>query len=133
VSIVIFFPTFRQIHVTRENIFSPSTLNIFEPLPDKPHGTSSPMRLHLDTTNSGANAVGAGTGATPGERTNRSGGAGDGSSTDRVAVSGASQAWAASFSDRSARIQQLTADVRGGSYQVSSAAISQSIVSSARL
>jgi len=91
------------------------------------------MRLHLDTTNSGANAVGAGTGATAGERTNRSGAGSDGFSTDRLAVSGASRAWAASFSDRSARIQQLTADIRGGTYNVSSAAISQSIVASARL
>jgi hypothetical protein len=91
------------------------------------------MRLHLDTTNNAANAVGAGAGATPGERTNRAGGAGDGFSTDRIAVSGASRAWAASFSDRAARIQQLTADVRGGTYQVSSAAVSQSIVASARL
>jgi hypothetical protein len=91
------------------------------------------MRLHLDTTNSGANAVGAGTGPTPGERTNRSSGAGDGFSTDRVAVSGASRAWAASFSDRAARIQQLTADVRGGTYNVSSAAVSRSIVASASL
>ncbi|HXE63539.1 MAG TPA: flagellar biosynthesis anti-sigma factor FlgM [Bryobacteraceae bacterium] len=91
------------------------------------------MRLHLDTTNTGANAVGAGTGAAPGERTNRSGAAGDGFSTDRVAVSGASRAWAASFADRAARIQQLTGDVRSGTYNVSSAAISRSIVSSARL
>jgi hypothetical protein len=91
------------------------------------------MRLHLDTTNSGANAVAAGTGATPGERTNRAGGASDGFSTDRIAVSGTSQAWAASFLERAARIQQLTADVRSGTYQVSSAAVSQSIVASARL
>jgi hypothetical protein len=133
VSIVIFLPTFRQIHADHENIFSSSTLNIFESSPDKQHGTSSPMRLHLDTTNSGANAVGAGTGAAPGERTNRSGGAGDGFPTDRVAVSGASRAWAASFSDRAARIQQLTEEVRGGAYHVASAAVSQSIVASARL
>jgi hypothetical protein len=91
------------------------------------------MRLHLDTTNTGTNAVGAGTGATPADGKNRTSGGGDGPSSDRVAVSGASSAWAASFSDRAARIQQLTADVRGGTYHVSSGAISQSIVAGSRL
>jgi anti-sigma28 factor (negative regulator of flagellin synthesis) len=89
------------------------------------------MRLHLDTTNTGA--IGAGSVGAPSGRGNGSAAAGDGISTDRVAVSGASRAWASSFSDRSARIKQLTADVRGGTYSVSSAAISQSIVASARL
>jgi anti-sigma28 factor (negative regulator of flagellin synthesis) len=89
------------------------------------------MRLHLDTTNTGA--IGAGSIGAPSGRGNNSAAAGDGLSTDRVAVSGASSAWAASFSERSARIQQLTADVRGGTYNVSSGAISQSIVASARL
>lgn len=93
------------------------------------------MRLHLDTTNAGAStgAPGAGAIGNPGGRTNDAGGAGDGASPDRVAVSGASRAWAASFSDRAARIQQLTAAVRNGTYSVSSAALSQSIVASARL
>lgn len=89
------------------------------------------MRLHLDTTNT--SAIGAGSIGAQSGRSNNSAAAGDGLSTDRVAVSGASRAWAASFSDRSARIQQLTADVRGGTYNVSSAAVSQSIVASARL
>ncbi len=89
------------------------------------------MRLHLDTTNTGA--IGAGSIGGPSGRSQGGAAAGDGLSTDRVAVSGASRAWATSFSDRSARIQQLTADVRSGTYSVSSAAVSQSIVASARL
>jgi hypothetical protein len=94
------------------------------------------MRLHLDTTNAGggASAIGAGSGApAPGGRTNDAGSAGDSFPADRLAVSGASRAWAASFSDRAARIQQLTSDVRSGTYQVSSAAVSRSIVLSAGL
>ena len=50
---------------------------------------------------------------------------------DKVAVSGASSAWAASFSDRAARVSQLTAAVQGGTYRVPSAAISQAIVANA--
>jgi anti-sigma28 factor (negative regulator of flagellin synthesis) len=48
-----------------------------------------------------------------------------------VAVSNASSAWSTSFSDRSARVSQLTAAVQSGTYNVSSAAISQSLVASA--
>jgi anti-sigma28 factor (negative regulator of flagellin synthesis) len=48
-----------------------------------------------------------------------------------VAVSGASSAWSTSFSDRAARVSQLAAAVQGGTYHVSSAALSQSIVASA--
>jgi hypothetical protein len=91
------------------------------------------MRLHLDTTNGGAGAVGAGPATAPGGRSNLTGAEGDALSPDRVAVSGASHAWAASFSDRAARIQQLTANVQNGTYQVPAAAVSQSIVASARL
>ena len=97
------------------------------------------MRLHLDTSNVASNAAGA-TGAINGpgavSPAGRSGDGlsnvgGDSLSFDRVAVSGASRAWASSFSDRSARIQQLTSAVQGGTYQVSSAAVSQSIIASA--
>lgn len=55
----------------------------------------------------------------------------DPASRDSVAVSTASSAWSASFSDRAARVSQLTAAFQGGTYNVPSAAISQSIVASA--
>jgi anti-sigma28 factor (negative regulator of flagellin synthesis) len=98
------------------------------------------MRLQLDTGNTTqapetANG-GSGVGSTAninGNYQTYKGGIGAGSSLngDSVAFSGASQAWSASFSDRAARIGQLTAAVQNGSYQVSSAAIGQSIVASA--
>lgn len=93
------------------------------------------MRLHLDTTSAGGQTEAvSGNGALSqagraGERWSNAGG--DGLSPDRVAVSSASRAWAASFSDRSARVQQLTAAVQNGTYQVASSAVSQSIVASA--
>ena len=55
----------------------------------------------------------------------------DSGSRDSVAVSSASSAWSASFSDRAARVSQLSAVVQNGTYRVASAAISQSIVASA--
>jgi anti-sigma28 factor (negative regulator of flagellin synthesis) len=99
------------------------------------------MRLHLDTSNTtaatestSANPALSGTGkANAGLATSGSGGASASGSRDTVAVSGASSAWSASFSDRAARVGQLSAAVRGGTYHVSSSAISQSIVSSAAI
>ena len=99
------------------------------------------MRLHLDTSNSAGSAEATNAGA-PSSAAARSGlapgstGGGisqtaDAGSRDSVAVSGASNAFAASFSDRSARVGQLAAAVQAGTYHVSSAAISQSIVASA--
>jgi anti-sigma28 factor (negative regulator of flagellin synthesis) len=52
-------------------------------------------------------------------------------SNDSVAVSSASSAWSASFSDRASRVAQLTSAFQSGTYSVSSAAVSQSIVASA--
>lgn len=98
------------------------------------------MRLHLDTSNIGTtaettnansslSAAGKSTGLnTPGAGNST---ASDPNVRDSVAVSTASSAWSASFSDRAARVSQLTAAVQGGTYHVSSAAISQSIVGSA--
>jgi hypothetical protein len=102
------------------------------------------MRLQLDTNGSIGSAeaasqngplTGAGrSGATA--QLSESGAAGTDSSvqgpgSDQVAVSGASNAWSASFSDRAVRLGQLTAAVQNGTYRIPGAAISQSIVSSA--
>lgn len=98
------------------------------------------MRLHLDTSNIGttaeaanANSSSSATAKSAGPNTIGTGNstASDPSVRDSVAVSSASTAWSASFSDRSARVGQLTAALQGGTYQISSAAISQSIVGSA--
>ena len=95
------------------------------------------MRLHLDTTSAaGSEAAGANSALAAAKETtaglNTSGtGASSASARDSVAVSGASSAFSASFSDRAARIGQLAAAVQNGTYHVSSAAISQSIVASA--
>ena len=98
------------------------------------------MRLQLDTVNTNstpdtANAA-PGVGSTnniDGSFQTYKGGIGTGSNlnSDSVAFSGASQAWSASFTDRAARIGQLTAAVQNGTYHVSSAAIGQSIIASA--
>jgi anti-sigma28 factor (negative regulator of flagellin synthesis) len=102
------------------------------------------MRLHLDTGNATNNTAGsvensglssqvaaAGKSAT-GPGTSRSGSViSDPGSHDSVAVSTASSAWSASFSDRASRVSQLTSAFQNGTYNVSSAAISQSIVASA--
>jgi anti-sigma28 factor (negative regulator of flagellin synthesis) len=96
------------------------------------------MRLHLDSsnvTNSATNNVNA-----PAETgksasslsTSRAGSVVSiPGSHDSVAVSSASSAWSASFSDRAARVAQLTSAFQNGTYHVSSAAVSQSIVASA--
>lgn len=99
------------------------------------------MRLHLDTSNAAGSPEATNTNSplsatgksNAGLTTSGSGIAStsDSHSRDTVAVSGASSAWSASFSDRAARVGQLSAAVRGGTYHVSSAAISQSIVASA--
>jgi hypothetical protein len=100
------------------------------------------MRLHLDTsttgavgspetTNASSSLAGAGksTGLNaPDAGTSAASGA---NLRDSVAVSSASSAWSASFSDRAGRVGQLSAAVQGGTYRVASAAISQSIVASA--
>jgi flagellar biosynthesis anti-sigma factor FlgM len=94
------------------------------------------MRLHLDNSNAG---IAAQTPATPaGKAGGDTSTAGTGNTaslgfhhSDKVSLSGTSSALSASSSDRSARITQLTQAVQNGTYQVSSRAISQSIVASA--
>ena len=95
------------------------------------------MRLHLDTNNGTNNAslnspVSATGKTATGLNTSGTGTiTSDPGSRDSVAVSSASSAWSASFSDRSARVSQLAASFQNGTYNVSSQAISQSIVASA--
>ncbi len=92
------------------------------------------MRLHLDTNNQTTAASGV---DKPAQAGAPAGSGGTGSlSTDRnlhdsVAVSSASKAWAASFTDRASRISHLTAAVQNGTYSVSSDAISNAILTSA--
>jgi anti-sigma28 factor (negative regulator of flagellin synthesis) len=98
------------------------------------------MRLHLDTNNAAGSAENANLNS-PLSATGKSAtglntsGTGtvtsDSGSRDSVAVSSASSAWSTSFSDRAARVGQLTAAFQSGTYNVSSAAISQSLVASA--
>lgn len=98
------------------------------------------MRLHLDNNTNAAAAADTNLNA-PVSATGKSAtglntsGTGtvtsDPASRDSVAVSSASSAWSASFSARAARVSQLTAAFQGGTYNVPSAAISQSIVASA--
>jgi anti-sigma28 factor (negative regulator of flagellin synthesis) len=57
--------------------------------------------------------------------------AGRGGSTDTVQISGPSSALNHLAAERTARIEQLTALVQGGSYDVSSAKVGRSIVSDA--
>ncbi len=97
------------------------------------------MRLHLDTTNNNVPADGvqnpapSATGKTKGQAASgvETSTSADSSTGDRVAVSGASSAWSASFSDRAGRVAQLAAAVQDGTYRVASSAISQSVVASA--
>jgi anti-sigma28 factor (negative regulator of flagellin synthesis) len=99
------------------------------------------MRLHLDTANtagtadtSNANSPLTATGRLSSGQNTSATGSSSGqypNLRDNVAVSSASSAWSDSFSDRSARVAQLSAAVENGSYRVPSAAISQSIVAGA--
>ena len=98
------------------------------------------MRLHLDTSSAAgsaeaanANSLLSATGKANGDPTTSGGGTTgiSGHSSDSEAVSGTSSAWSTSFSDRASRIGQLAAAVQGGTCHISSAAISQSIISSA--
>jgi len=90
------------------------------------------MRLHLDSaltgpgvnrSNEAAPAPSAGTGYD----SRRIGG--DAAAGDSIRISGASGALAGFAADRAARIQQLTAQVQAGTYDVPSSRISQAIVS----
>lgn len=86
------------------------------------------MRLQLDSTqlstvgNQATEGV-ADSGQASRAAASRSAGAGD-----SISLSGASNALNQFAADRTARIQQLTAAVQNGTYQVSSSALSSAIV-----
>jgi anti-sigma28 factor (negative regulator of flagellin synthesis) len=91
------------------------------------------MRLHLDTSST-TGATGANSSSPIAEKSGSSSInnlSTDSNLRDSVAVSGASNAWADSFSNRTAKIGQLTAAVQGGTYRVSSNLVSQAIMASA--
>ncbi len=92
------------------------------------------MRLQLDPALTGAGI------ARPGETGQivPSGGAtdsrriaGDSAGGDSIQISGLSNALSSFAADRAARVQQLTALVQGGSYQVSSSQVGRAIVDNA--
>jgi len=92
------------------------------------------MRLQLDSaltgtgiTRSGetSQTVAANGGAVDSRRS------GDSAGTDSIQISGASSALNNLATDRAARVQQLTALVQGGSYQVPSSQVGQAMVEDA--
>jgi hypothetical protein len=99
------------------------------------------MRLQLDPALTGTGITGPGdTGQTaPVGGTNNSGAgriggntsSGDSSGGDSIQISGPSNALNSLSADRAARIQQLTAQVQGGTYQVSGSLVSRAIVGDA--
>jgi anti-sigma28 factor (negative regulator of flagellin synthesis) len=89
------------------------------------------MRLHLDSSISGAGDTAQ---ASPAGSANVRGGSRTADSSagkDSSSVSSASSALNELSAQRAARIEQLTASVRSGQYQVSSAALSGAIVAQA--
>jgi anti-sigma28 factor (negative regulator of flagellin synthesis) len=86
------------------------------------------MRLQLDTT--GIQGAGAAYGAESGS-VRRDAASQAKTSGDSVGLTGVSRALQTDAANHSARLAALTAAVRGGSYSVSGANISQAIVSSA--
>jgi anti-sigma28 factor (negative regulator of flagellin synthesis) len=90
------------------------------------------MRLQLDAALTGTGITGAGETA----QTVPAGGSGsdsrrisgDSSGGDSIQISGPSSALNLLSTDRAARVQQLTAQVQTGSYNVSSPKVSQAIV-----
>ncbi len=93
------------------------------------------MRLQLDPVLTGAGITGPGETGQSAPVGGTSAGAGRiGGSTaggDSIQISGPSNALNSLSADRAARIQQLTAQVQGGSYQVSGSLISRAIVGDA--
>ena len=94
------------------------------------------MRLQLDSALTGTGITGTGESAPDGFP---AGGSGSGSRSiggasaggDSIQISGASSALNRLSADRAARVQQLTAQVQKGSYNVSSSKVSQAIVGNA--
>jgi anti-sigma28 factor (negative regulator of flagellin synthesis) len=86
------------------------------------------MRLHLDssvTSASGTGQTNPGDLATPGSRSTGQNGS---SKLDTIQISGPSSALNRLAADRALRIQQLTASVQNGSYEIPSSAISSALV-----
>jgi anti-sigma28 factor (negative regulator of flagellin synthesis) len=89
------------------------------------------MRLQLDAALTGTGITGAGE---SGQTVPASGSGsvsrigGDSAGGDSIQISGPSSALNLLSTDRAARIQQLTAQVQAGSYNVSSPKVSQAIV-----
>jgi hypothetical protein len=99
------------------------------------------MRLQLDPALTGTGVTGPGeagqtapVGGANGAAEGRVGGStssGDTPGGDSIQISGPSNALNSLSADRAARIQQLTAQVQGGSYQVSGSLVSRAIVGDA--
>src|ERR1019366_746862 len=90
------------------------------------------MRLQLDTALTGAGIEGSGdasqTAAAGSSRAGSSGTSRNASAADSIQISGPSSALQRLSADRTARLQQLTAMVQGGSYQVSAGNVSRAMV-----
>jgi len=92
------------------------------------------MRLQLDSASTGTGITRSGeTGQTapvggPGAESRR---VGDSTGTDSIQISGPSSALSSLSAARAARVQQLTALVQSGSYQVSSSQVGRAIVDDA--
>jgi anti-sigma28 factor (negative regulator of flagellin synthesis) len=93
------------------------------------------MRLHLDSVAGGSPET-SGAGQTAGAGLSGSSRAGSRQSNpaafpDSVSISDTGSVIARNAADRASRIEQLTASVRAGSYQVSSSVLSSAIVAQA--
>ena len=89
------------------------------------------MRLHLDSsvTGTGVNRSNEAAPTPPsgsGYDSRRAGG--DASGGDSIGISGASSALASLATSRATRVQQLTAQMQAGTYNVPSALISQALI-----
>jgi anti-sigma28 factor (negative regulator of flagellin synthesis) len=93
------------------------------------------MRLQLDSALTGTGVTRSGetvqTVPAGGSGTDSRRIGGDSAGADSIHISGPSSALNRLSADRTARIEQLTAQVQGGSYQVSGAQVSRSIVDQA--
>jgi hypothetical protein len=90
------------------------------------------MRLQLDTALTGTGVAGSGetgqAGAVGGARPGSGRSTGSTSGGDSIQISGPSSALNRLSADRTARVQQLTALVQGGTYQVPGAQVSRALV-----
>lgn len=93
------------------------------------------MRLQLDPAVTGSEITNAGTighaGAVTGAASSSSRVKTDSTSGDSIRISGPTAALNSLATSRAARIQQLTAAVQGGTYQVSGALVSRAMIADA--